>query len=52
LTYAGAARAGRASLLVFRLRGSQFAIGMWVVAEVFRLLVTNDQSIGGGTGAR
>jgi branched-chain amino acid transport system permease protein len=38
------------SLLVFRLRGGQFAIGMWVVAEVFRLLVTNDQSIGGGTG--
>src|SRR5438270_7703704 len=23
---------------------------MWVVAEVFRLIVTNDQSIGGGTG--
>jgi branched-chain amino acid transport system permease protein len=38
------------SLLVFRLRGGQFAIGMWVVAEVFRLLVINDQSIGGGTG--
>jgi branched-chain amino acid transport system permease protein len=38
------------SLLVFRLRGGQFAIGMWVVAEVFRLLVTNDQAIGGGTG--
>ena len=38
------------SLIVFRLRGGQFAIGMWVVAEVFRLLVTNDQSIGGGTG--
>jgi branched-chain amino acid transport system permease protein len=38
------------SLLVFRLRGGQFAIGMWVVAEVLRLLVTNDQSLGGGTG--
>jgi branched-chain amino acid transport system permease protein len=38
------------SLLVFRLRGGQFAIGMWVVAEVCRLLVTNDSSIGGGTG--
>jgi branched-chain amino acid transport system permease protein len=38
------------SLLVFRLRGGQFAIGMWVVAEVFRLLVTNNQSLGGGTG--
>ncbi len=38
------------SMIVFRLRGGQFAIGMWVVAELFRLLVTNDQSIGGGTG--
>jgi branched-chain amino acid transport system permease protein len=38
------------SFLVFRLRGGQFAIGMWVVAEVFRLLVTNDNSLGGGTG--
>jgi len=38
------------SLLVFRLRGGQFAIGMWVVAEVFRLVVTNEQSLGGGTG--
>jgi branched-chain amino acid transport system permease protein len=38
------------SLVVFRLRGGQFAIGMWVVAELFRLLVTNDQSVGGGTG--
>jgi branched-chain amino acid transport system permease protein len=38
------------SLLVFRLRGGQFAIGMWVVAEVFRLLVTNEESLGAGTG--
>ena len=38
------------SWLVFRLRGGQFAIGMWVVAELFRLLVTNDQAVGGGTG--
>ncbi len=38
------------SLLVFRLRGGQFAIGTWVVAEILRLLVTNDQSLGGGTG--
>jgi branched-chain amino acid transport system permease protein len=38
------------SLLVFRLRGGQFAIGMWVVAEVLRLLVINDNSLGGGTG--
>jgi branched-chain amino acid transport system permease protein len=33
-----------------RLRGGQFAIGMWVVAEVFRLLVVNEQSLGAGTG--
>ena len=38
------------SLLVFRLRGGQFAVGMWVIAEIFRLLVTNTQSLGGGTG--
>ena len=35
---------------MLRLRGGQFAIGMWVVAEVFALLVTLDQSLGGGTG--
>jgi branched-chain amino acid transport system permease protein len=38
------------SLLVLRLRGGQFAIGTWVVAEVFALLVALDQSLGGGTG--
>ncbi len=38
------------SLLAFRLRGGQFAIGMWVIAEVFRLVVTNNSSVGGGTG--
>ncbi len=38
------------SFLVFRLRGGQFAIGMWVVAEIFRLLLTNDSALGGGTG--
>jgi branched-chain amino acid transport system permease protein len=38
------------SLLVLRLRGGQFAIGTWVVAEVFGLLVALDQSLGGGTG--
>jgi branched-chain amino acid transport system permease protein len=38
------------SLLVFRLRGGQFAIGMWVVAEAFRLVVYNDNNLGGGTG--
>jgi branched-chain amino acid transport system permease protein len=38
------------SLLAFRLTGGQFAIGMWVIAEVFRLLVANIESLGGGTG--
>jgi branched-chain amino acid transport system permease protein len=36
--------------LVFRLRGGYFAIGTWVVAEVYRLLVANAQSLGGGSG--
>jgi branched-chain amino acid transport system permease protein len=38
------------SVLVLRLRGGQFAIGTWVVAEVFSLVVALDQSLGGGTG--
>jgi branched-chain amino acid transport system permease protein len=38
------------SILMLRLRAAQFSIGMWVVAEVFALLVTLDQSLGGGTG--
>jgi branched-chain amino acid transport system permease protein len=38
------------SLLVLRLRGGQFAIGTWVVAEVFALLVALDHDVGGGTG--
>jgi branched-chain amino acid transport system permease protein len=38
------------SLLMLRLRGAQFAIGMWVVAEVFALLVSLDDGLGGGTG--
>ena len=38
------------SLVAFRLRGGQFAIGMWVIAEVFRLFADNDGSLGGGTG--
>jgi branched-chain amino acid transport system permease protein len=38
------------SMLVFRLRGGYFAIGTWVVAEVFRLLVVPDQALGGGDG--
>jgi branched-chain amino acid transport system permease protein len=38
------------SVLVLRLRGGQFAIGTWVVAEAFALIVVLDQSLGGGTG--
>jgi len=38
------------SWLVFRLRGGYFAIGTWVVAEVFALLTIRDSGLGGGTG--
>ncbi|MHB0978845.1 MAG: branched-chain amino acid ABC transporter permease [Thermoleophilia bacterium] len=37
--------------LTFRLRGGYFAVGTWVVAEVFRLLVINISWLGGGSGA-
>ena len=36
--------------LVFRLQGGHFAIGTWVVAEVFRLAVSNSAALGGGSG--
>lgn len=36
--------------LAFRLRGGYFAIGTWVIAEVYRLLVVNTDQLGGGTG--
>lgn len=36
--------------LVFRLRGGYFAIGTWVVAEVFRLIAANAGWLGGGSG--
>lgn len=38
------------SLLVLRLRGGQFAIGTWVVAEVLALVIALDHDLGGGTG--
>jgi branched-chain amino acid transport system permease protein len=38
------------SLLVLRFRGAQFAIGMWVLAEVAAILVSFDSSLGAGTG--
>jgi branched-chain amino acid transport system permease protein len=36
--------------LVFRLRGHYFAIGTWIVAEVFRLLAAQVSVLGGGSG--
>jgi branched-chain amino acid transport system permease protein len=36
--------------LLLRLRGGQFAVGTWVVAEAIALLVVLDQGLGGGTG--
>jgi branched-chain amino acid transport system permease protein len=38
------------AFVVFRLRGAYFAIGTWVVAEVFRLLLALVKPLGGGTG--
>jgi branched-chain amino acid transport system permease protein len=39
------------SYLAFRLRGSFFAIGTWVIAEVCLLVVAQDESLGAGSGA-
>ena len=36
--------------VVFRLQGAYFAIGTWVVAEVYRLLFAQWKQLGGGTG--
>jgi branched-chain amino acid transport system permease protein len=50
---AALAAAGLAAVLapiVLRLRGGQFAVGTWVVAETIALLVVLDHSLGGGTG--
>jgi len=38
------------SFLVFRLIGGYFAIGTWVVAEVFKLITTQVDALGGGSG--
>src|SRR5258708_9408792 len=38
--------------LVFRLRGHYFAIGTWVVAEVFRPIAAQGSALGGGSGTR
>jgi len=36
--------------LIFRLRGAYFAIGTWVMAEVFRLSFAQVSTLGGGSG--
>jgi branched-chain amino acid transport system permease protein len=38
------------AVFMVRLRGGEFAIGMWVVAEVTYRLVILDHAVGGGTG--
>ncbi len=38
------------AFVVFRLRGAYFAIGTWVVAEVYRLVLAQFKQLGGGTG--
>ncbi len=37
--------------LMFRLRGHYFAIGTWIIAEVFRLLASQVSVLGGGSGS-
>jgi branched-chain amino acid transport system permease protein len=46
----GALVAVPVAALIFRLRGAYFAIGTWVVAEVFRLLASQIAVLGGGSG--
>lgn len=36
--------------IIFRLRGAYFAIGTWVIAEVFRLSAAQVSALGGGSG--
>jgi branched-chain amino acid transport system permease protein len=38
------------SVVALRLRAAPFAIGMWVIAEVFAILVSLDKALGAGTG--
>ena len=47
---AGAVVAVPVAVLMFRLRGHYFAIGTWVMAEVFRLLASQVSALGGGSG--
>jgi branched-chain amino acid transport system permease protein len=46
----GALLALPTAALMFRLRGHYFAIGTWVVAEVFRLVAAQIGVLGGGSG--
>ena len=48
---AGALIAMPTAALIFRLRGAYFAIGTWVVAEVFRLSFAQIGALGGGSGS-
>jgi branched-chain amino acid transport system permease protein len=53
LALAGVAAAAIAlptAFVVFRLRGAYFAIGTWVVAEVYRLGFAQVSALGGGSG--
>ena len=47
---AAAAIAVPVSFVAFRLSGGYFAIGTWVIAEVFRLSFANLAAVGGGSG--
>jgi len=38
------------SYLAFRLRGGYFAIGTWVIASVFEILISQNKSLGAGSG--
>ena len=46
----GAIVAVPVAFLIFRLRGAYFAIGTWVIAEVFRLSFAQVSALGGGSG--
>jgi branched-chain amino acid transport system permease protein len=50
IALAGAIVAIPVAALIFRLRGAYFAIGTWVVAEVFRLGFAQISALGGGSG--
>lgn len=47
----GAIIAVPVAMLLFRLRGAYFAIGTWVMAEVFRLSFAQISALGGGSGS-